>query len=138
MTHYIGVKMVQAEPEERDGKPGYKVVYPDGYTSWSPADVFNASYLALQDPTRITREDVDEFVGEFEATQLDPKTTLVKATTITGFVQYEVSSCVDPANYDHKLGVRLASGRIHDRMWPFLGFVLQWARFGLKPAWVVK
>ena len=62
------------------------------------------------------------------------KTTIVKAETVTGFRQYEVSSCVDPANYDHALGVSIATERIKDRIWPMLGFVLQWATKGLKSA----
>lgn len=45
MKHYIGVKMVQAEPMEKDGKAGYKVVYPDGYESWSPKEVFEEAYF---------------------------------------------------------------------------------------------
>ena len=40
MKNYIGVKIVKAEPQVKNGKPGYKVVYPDGYVSWSPKDVF--------------------------------------------------------------------------------------------------
>ena len=62
MKQYIGTKIVQAEPAYRvDGKvfvkanivpsgvhieDGYKVVYPDGYESWSPKDVFEAAYRA--------------------------------------------------------------------------------------------
>lgn len=70
MEKFIGTKIVQAEPANRfwmpDGETvivaysedrpqkvadavacdnGYKVVYqPDGYESWSPADVFEAAY----------------------------------------------------------------------------------------------
>jgi hypothetical protein len=40
MKMYLGVKVVQAEPETRDGKDGYKVIYEEGYTSWCPKDVF--------------------------------------------------------------------------------------------------
>jgi hypothetical protein len=40
MKQYIGVKIVQAEPEQRDGKDGYVVVYEEGYKSWCPKDVF--------------------------------------------------------------------------------------------------
>ena len=47
MKNYIGVKIVKAEPEVKDGKEGYKVVYPDGYTSWSPKDVFEKAYRVL-------------------------------------------------------------------------------------------
>ena len=67
MKQYIGTKMVKAAPALRlmDGKgnnriellssnpmplpgdsveEGYKVVYEDGYESWSPTDVFEAAY----------------------------------------------------------------------------------------------
>ena len=45
MKHYIGTKIVQAEPMEKNDRKGYKVVYaPDGYESWSPKDVFEEAY----------------------------------------------------------------------------------------------
>jgi hypothetical protein len=44
MRTYIGTKIVDAEPQYYDGKPGYKVVYEDGYESWSPKDTFEAAY----------------------------------------------------------------------------------------------
>lgn len=45
--HYIGTKQIVAWPQEKDGKAGYAVKYEDGYTSWSPADVFEAAYLPM-------------------------------------------------------------------------------------------
>lgn len=44
---YIGIKQVTAWPETRDGKEGYAVKYADGYTSWSPKDVFEAAYIDI-------------------------------------------------------------------------------------------
>ena len=62
MQTYIGTKIVQAEPavnvggkiitgpvvqaEDLDAtvREGYKVVYPDGYESWSPKEVFEEAY----------------------------------------------------------------------------------------------
>ena len=48
MKQFIGTKLIKAEPLEKDGLTGYKVVYsqPDGseYTSWSPKDVFEEAY----------------------------------------------------------------------------------------------
>lgn len=41
---YIGAKIIQAEPQDREGKPGYKVTYPDGYVSWSPKATFEEAY----------------------------------------------------------------------------------------------
>lgn len=54
MNRYIGVKIINAEPAQATeddkrgqypiGAEGYKVVYEDGYTSWSPKEVFDAAY----------------------------------------------------------------------------------------------
>jgi len=134
MPSYIGVKIVKAWPTEKNGKPGYKVVYPDGYESWSPKEVFEGAYLPLEDPRKITAGVVDRFLGPVEVSKLDPKTTLVKAKTATGFVSYEVSSCVDPANYNEDIGKEVATNRIKDTLWLCLGFVLQWGKCGLKAA----
>ena len=128
---YIGVKMIMAEPMNKEGKPGYRVVYPDGYASWSPKKAFEAAYLPLEHPTKITEGVVNAFLGSIEASQVDEKTTFVKANTLTGFRQYATSSCVDPENYDHELGKQIATGRVKDTLWLCLGFVLQWGRYGL-------
>lgn len=47
VASYIGVKMIDAWPEERNGQPGYGVKYPDGYTSWSPKDTFESAYFKV-------------------------------------------------------------------------------------------
>jgi hypothetical protein len=55
MKAYIGTKVVQAEPEERPQgleqkmEPGYKVVYEDGYESWSPKEIFERCYREVTD-----------------------------------------------------------------------------------------
>lgn len=41
---YIGSKIIMAAPMTKDGQEGYKVVYPDGYVSWSPKAVFEEAY----------------------------------------------------------------------------------------------
>lgn len=153
MKHFIGVKLIQATamalgeynihrgwtiPENEDpNRPGYLVVYPDGYQSWSPTEVFESAYMELNDPSKITEEDLDRFIGDEKTAigvgRLDEKTTLVKIVPRTGFVQYDFSSCVDPKNYDENLGVSICVNRIRNRLWPLLGFVLQWAKDGLKP-----
>lgn len=119
---------------ENPGRPGYLVQYRDDYRSWSPKEEFESAYLELDNDSKITEEVLDRFIGKAAITdqQIDEKTTLVKMIPRTGFVQYEVSSCVDPKNYDHQMGVDLAAKRLKDRLWPLLGFVLQWARNGLK------
>lgn len=44
LDKYIGVKMIDATPQTKDGKEGYMVVYEDNYESWSPKDVFEKAY----------------------------------------------------------------------------------------------
>lgn len=59
MKNYIGIKWIQAEPKTRLTKlqnladenefvefeeEGYKVIYEDGYESWSPKDAFEKAY----------------------------------------------------------------------------------------------
>ena len=51
MQKFIGTKIIHAEPRAKNygppeghGQPGYTVVYPDGYTSWSPAAAFEDAY----------------------------------------------------------------------------------------------
>lgn len=46
MKKYLGVKIIQAEPMYSIEKEqeGYRVVYEDGYFSWSPKDVFEKAY----------------------------------------------------------------------------------------------
>lgn len=60
MERYIGVKQVHAEPmnlgdynkfkgwtipeNEDPNREGYKIVYPDGYISWSPKEQFEEAY----------------------------------------------------------------------------------------------
>jgi hypothetical protein len=46
MKQYIGTKIIQAEEgvDPKTGEIGYKVVYKDGYTSWSPKSAFEEAY----------------------------------------------------------------------------------------------
>jgi hypothetical protein len=65
MKTYIGIKVVEAEPQDEarafptmnfkptkddplaQGRRGFRVKYPDGYTNWSPADTFEAAYVEM-------------------------------------------------------------------------------------------
>lgn len=79
MRKYIGTKQVSATPAWRiDGKvypkdgevprsmnreDGYKVVYEDGYESWSPKDVFEKAYKVAEtflDRLMIERKELAE------------------------------------------------------------------------------
>jgi hypothetical protein len=135
-NEYRGWEIPKDEDPERDG---YLVTYPKGpgqpepYETWSPKEVHENCYFPMDasDGTTVTEEMVNKFMGIAQGKRLDEKTTLIKAETMTGFVKYEVSSCVDPENYDHKLGLKIGADKIKSKIWENLGFLLQWGRYGL-------
>lgn len=146
----IGVKLVDLEPmtakeaaehgyrvnRQPENAPGYEVTYDNGYKSWSPKDVVESAYLMLQpenDGNIVMRTDVDAFIVGCESMKLGEKTTVVNAHTRTGFDLIAHSSCVSPEKYNHKLGTQYAMERVANKLWGHLGFVLQWAKNGLKP-----
>lgn len=153
MKKYIGVKMIEAEPmlkgesmgfekwspsigqgiTEKDfNQEGYRVIYPDGYKSWSPKAVFEEAYFPLEEGTKVLKEDVDLFMGDPTTFKIDEKTLLVSVKTKTGFVTHDAASCVDPKNFDKEIGTEVGMDNIRGKIWGHLGFVLQWAKFGLK------
>ncbi len=138
-TRFIGTKQVTAWPEDKmDGsiaKAGYAVVYPDGYKSWSPEDVFEKAYLSMgQDNiNKITQQMVDDFINDTCVTsKMGEKTTVVMATLRNGFIIVESSTCVDSDNYDEKIGTDICLSRIKNKVWELLGFLLQTARYGIS------
>lgn len=132
--HYIGSKQVLAWPEERDGKPGYAVKYPDGYTSWSPKETFEAAYLPQgHDGSRITEQMVNDFIVSHESTRLGNH-TVVLVRLRNGFTLIEESACVDPANYDQAIGEKYALEKAKKHVWNHLGFLLATARNGINVA----
>jgi hypothetical protein len=150
MKSYISIKLTQAKPmtlgsynrvrgwdipvDEDPTREGYMVEYADGYQTWAPKEAFEDACLELDDPTRITEETIERFIGPgaVYSTQVDEKTTHVSIVPRTGFVQHEFSCCVDPANYDHQIGVAIATRNIRNKLWPMLAFCLQWGRCGLN------
>lgn len=131
---YIGIKKIHARPEERDGIPGYTVVYPGDYKSWSPKDVFEAAYLPIEKDNSLTQNDIDNMVAssEIHVDTIGEKTTLVRVVLPTGFELVEASVFVDLANYSEQVGAEICMEKIKDRLWFLMGFTLQWAHKGLK------
>lgn len=145
----IGIKMVELQPmtaREANDKghrignhsfeeEGYEVTYPDGYKSWTPKDVADAAYYPLSennDGTKILKEDVENFITNVEVMKVGEKTTIVNAHTLTGFDTVRHSSCVDPKNYSEELGKQYAMEEVVNDLWAHLGFVFQWAKYGLN------
>ena len=113
---------------------GYEVTYGDGYKSWCPKEVADAAYFPIDDENgqMIKPIDIERFIAAEDAEKLGTKTTIVSIRTLTGFESHGLSSCVDPSRYDINIGKKFAKEKAVDAIWAGLGFVLQWAKFGLK------
>lgn len=144
----IGCKMIQFKPMTkgqfwRDVKrqsnpeyqlmddPGYLVKYADGYESWSPAEVFESAYIELENPTKITPSVVDKFVSISDVRRCGNHTVVV-ANVDNGMQLIQSSACVDADNYDELIGTDLAMKKVKDQLWFGLGFLLAWAKNGIK------
>lgn len=47
MENYVGVKIVKAEPEEKSGLPGYRVLNSGGEMYWLPKEEFEETFQKL-------------------------------------------------------------------------------------------
>lgn len=80
----------------------------------------------MTNATKITKDDIEALINisSWSDTKLGAKTTIVCLTLPNGFEIIESSSCVDPANYDHDLGVVTARKRVIDKLWMLEGYRL--------------
>ena len=63
--------------------------------------------------------------SQISTMKLGNKTTVVSVVLPNGFIIVESSSCVDPANYDEKLGYAICVSRIQSKLWELEGYLLQ-------------
>lgn len=85
------------------------------------------SFLNFQKKNSITQNDIEKILQnsiiKFE--KLGDKTTLATAILQNGFVIVKSSSCVDPKNFDMKIGQDECMKRIIDKIWELEGYKLQ-------------
>ena len=113
---------------------GYEITYCNGGESWCLKELIDSTYYVLSkdnDGTKVLKEDVENFITGVEASKVGDKTTSVIAHTRTGFDMVRHSSCVDPNNYNEELGKQYAMEEVVNDLWGHLGFVLQWAKYGI-------
>lgn len=75
----------------------------------------------------VTQEQINSIIekAQFVTETYFNKTTVVLAKLPNGFVIVESSSCVDPANYNEKMGFEICKERIVNKVWELEGFALQ-------------
>lgn len=123
-------------PENENGDDdGYLVEYLDGgkpnvegfagYVSWSPKEVFERAYKLLPEGRKVTKESIEAKIAKVEYMQIGQKLTLALVTMKSGYEIIGASACVDPANFDAKLGEKYALENAIDKLWPLEGYLLQ-------------
>lgn len=75
----------------------------------------------------VTQEQINDimFGSDINVQTHGGKTTIVIVTLPNGFKIVESSSCVDPANYDERMGAEICLARIANKVWELEGYRLQ-------------
>jgi hypothetical protein len=78
---------------------------------------------------RITPEDVEASIKKVEYTKLGTKMTAATVTMTNGHEVVGLAGCVNPANFDLKIGGPIALNKAKDQIWALLGYQLQEATY---------
>lgn len=75
----------------------------------------------------VTIEQIKEIMknSEYVVTHHWNKCTVVLMQMPNGFTLVEKSACVDPANYDAKMGEEICMRKLEDKIWELEGYKLQ-------------
>lgn len=75
----------------------------------------------------VTKEQIDKILSEtfIKIEKYGDKTTVLMATLPNGFVIVESSSCVDPENFDMKIGEQICMEHLENKIWELEGYKLQ-------------
>lgn len=96
---------------------------------------FDEDKLVLVEDTAgdvLKENDIKRFIKSIENVKVGTKTTNTTLTCLTGFEVHGQSSCVKPENFNLGIGAAYAQIEAKNKIWEGLGFVLQWAKYGLK------
>lgn len=87
--------------------------------------VISAAALVATLPERkLTKEFLESEIGNVEYVRIGEKTTHCTITTKSGFSFTGESACVDPNNFDQKIGEKFAYEQAFEKMWMPYGFWL--------------
>jgi hypothetical protein len=118
---------------------GYGVVVlssDDGKTTYTISEnLFHKNFTVVENeenekkntPVSVTSEHIEDIMNRSKVSVHTAfgKCTIVVCQLPNGFVITESSACVDPKNYDEKLGVEICMKRIVDKVWELEGYKLQ-------------
>lgn len=116
------------------------VIYWNIYTCFSryidykntDKDFYDIKYNKMEYHKSLRKDDIKRFISNIENVKVGTKTTNTTLTCLTGFEVHGQAACVKPENFDLNVGANYAQIKAEDKIWEGLGFVLQWAKYGLK------
>lgn len=81
----------------------------------------------MKNNNRVTQAQIDKLMRTAEITveTKHGKMTIVTVKLENGFLMTESSACVDPENYDEKIGKDICLEHIKNRLWELEGYFLQ-------------
>ena len=92
-------------------------------------DEFSKYFVKYEEPKPITvtPDRIEQVMNDSKVTvqTLFGKCTVVACQLPSGFVIVESAACVDPKNYDEKMGIEICMNRIKDKVWEMEGYKLQ-------------
>lgn len=91
----------------------------------APKKEFEKQYLQLEEEDKITQNDVDSFIEEIKTIKMGDKTTVTQTICKNGFIITDASTCVNAKNFDMEIGKQCCIKRIKNKIWEYLGFLLQ-------------
>ena len=114
------------------------LTYATSFKSFNLSMTISPAYMKVDDNKNLPSgvsigpEMVDDFIASTETITMGETTTVVRCVLRNGFDIVESSSCVDPKNYDEKIGKDICMGSIKNKIWELLGFLLQQAWQGIN------
>lgn len=84
--------------------------------------------IAAKEGEKVTKEYIEGRIAKVAYAKIDATVTVCSVTLDNGFSVRGESACVDPANFDEKIGKSLAYKQAFDKLWPLFGFRLAEAR----------
>ena len=92
-------------------------------------DQFEKYFVKYEEtsPTSVSEEQIEEIMKEskFIVTSVFDKCTIVSCKLPNGFVLVESSACIDPQNYNQKMGVEICMNRIKEKLFEMEAYRLQ-------------
>ena len=86
--------------------------------------------IAAKPGEKVTKDQILSRIKSVDYSMLPKSTvTLCNITLDNGFSVRGESACVDPANFDQKIGEEIAYNNAFNKLWPLFGFLLAEHRF---------